>query len=237
MEEEPLPAQASFIWIGQLATALDDPGAIRLAVDAGDLHPSRREVDHEQDGEARQPTGGPDFDGKEVCGREDASMPAEELLPGRPPLALRSGLDPVLFQNAGDGASADMVIEVGERTLDPGIAPRAVLRRHPDDALANHRGDRWPSRTAALVAVVLPSDQRPMPREQGVRRHDGPHLLQHASTECVGFRGQADSLIVGEPEPPRSELLTENAILLLQIVDDVALLLVDPAGQRDQKEP
>ena len=34
-----------------------------------------------------------------------------------------------------------------------------------------------------------------------------------------------------------SQLLAENAILLLQIVDDVALLLVDPAGQRDQKEP
>ena len=30
---------------------------------------------------------------------------------------------------------------------------------------------------------------------------------QHASTEWVGFRGQADSLIVGKPEPPRSELL------------------------------
>ena len=60
---------------------------------------------------------------------------------------------------------------------------------------------------------------------------------QHASTEYVGFRGQADPLVVGEPEPPRSELLAQNAILLLQIVDDVALLLVDPAGQRDQKEP
>jgi hypothetical protein len=46
----------------------------------------------------------------------------------------------------------------------------------------------------------------------------------------VGFRGQANPLIVGEPESPRSELLAEHAILLLQIVDDVALLLVDPAG-------
>ena len=87
------------------------------------------------------------------------------------------------------------------------------------------------------MAVVLPSDQRPVPREQGVRGHDGPELLQHASTECVGFGGQTEPLVVGEPEPPRSELLAEHAILLLQIVDDVALLLVDPAGQRDQKEP
>src|SRR4029453_7780839 len=118
MEEEALPREASVIGIGERATALDHPGAVRLADDAGNLHPSRRKVDHEQDGEARQPTGGPDFDRKEIRGREDASMPAEELLPGRPPLALRNGLDPVLFQNVGDGASADMVIEIGERTLD-----------------------------------------------------------------------------------------------------------------------
>ena len=164
-------------------------------------------------------------------------MRAEELLPGRSSLALRSGLDPVLFQNVGDSASADVVIQVGERTLNPCIAPRAVLRRHANDPLANLRGDRWPPRAAAEVAVVLPSDQRPMPREQGVRRHDGPHFLQRASTERVGFRGKADTLIVGEPEPPRSELLAQDAILLLQVVDDVALLLVDPAGQCDQKEP
>ena len=121
MEEEALPPQASLIGIRQLASALDHPSAVRLAEDAGNLHPSRRKVDHEQDGEARQPTGGPDFDRKEIRGRQDAAMRAEELLPGRSPLALRSGLDPMLFQNAGDSASAHMVIEVGERTLDPGI--------------------------------------------------------------------------------------------------------------------
>ena len=81
MEEEPLPAEAACIWIGELATALDHPGAVRLADDAGDLHPSRRQVDHEEDREARQPTSGPDFDREEICGREHAVMPAEELLP------------------------------------------------------------------------------------------------------------------------------------------------------------
>jgi hypothetical protein len=79
MQEEAFPPQASLIWIGELATALDHPGAIRLAEDAGDLYPSRREVDHEQDGEAGQPSTGPDFDREEIRGGEDASMGAEEL--------------------------------------------------------------------------------------------------------------------------------------------------------------
>jgi hypothetical protein len=117
MKEEALPAQAT-LGGGQLATALDHPGAVRLSVDAGDLHPPRRQVDHDEDGEARQATGGPHFHRKAVSGRDDALVPAEQLLPRRSPLALRRGLDSVLFQNVGDCASADMVIEVGERTLD-----------------------------------------------------------------------------------------------------------------------
>src|SRR5690348_7060249 len=124
MEEEPLPAEAAGIWIGELATALDHPGAVRLADDAGDLHPSRRQVDHEQDREARQPTSGPDFDREEIRGGEHAVMPAEELLPGRPPLSLWRRLDPVPFQNAGDGASAHMVIEVARHALV--VRPRRV---------------------------------------------------------------------------------------------------------------
>jgi hypothetical protein len=142
-----------------------------------------------------------------------------------------------LPRNVGNGASADVVIQIGERALNPGIAPRAVLGRHPDDPLANLRGGARPSRAAAQVAFALAGDQRPMPREQGVRCHDGPDLRQRPSTECFGFRGQAPSLIVAEPEPPRSELLAQHVVLLLQIVDDVALLLVDPAGHRDKKKP
>jgi hypothetical protein len=74
MQEEAFPSQASVNRIGNLATAPNHPGTVRLREDAGDLHSSRREVDHEQDGEARQPSSGPDFDREEVRGREHASM-------------------------------------------------------------------------------------------------------------------------------------------------------------------
>ncbi len=33
-----------------------------------------------------------------------------------------------------------------------------------------------------------------------------------------------------------SELLAQHAVFLLQVVDHVALLLIDPAHQRDKKE-
>ena len=50
------------------------------------------------------------------------------------------------------------------------------------------------------------------------------------------YRSQADTLVVGQEEPSRSELLTENVTLLLEMVHDLELLLVNPAGQRDQDE-
>ena len=101
---------------------------------------------------------GPDFHREEVRGRQHASVSTEEFLPGRPSLALRRRLDPVLLQNAGDGATADVVMQVGKRPLDPGVAPRAVLRRHPDNPLANpaatggRPGPRrfWPSYFRAI---------------------------------------------------------------------------------------
>jgi hypothetical protein len=54
VKEETFPSQASINRIRELATALDHPGTVRLGEDTGNLHPSRRQVDHEQDREARQ---------------------------------------------------------------------------------------------------------------------------------------------------------------------------------------
>ena len=43
-------------------------------------------------------------------------------------------------------------------------------------------------------------------------------------------------LRVGEAQPSGTDLFPEYAILFLQIVDDVALLLVYPTGERDENE-
>src|SRR5438477_4092809 len=57
-----------------------------------------------------------------------------------------------------------------------------------------------------------------------------------APAQLLGLGRQADPLIVGESHPPAAELLPEHSVLLTQTVDRVALLLMDPAGQRDQEE-
>ena len=76
-----------------------------------------------------------------------------------------------------------------------------------------------------------------MPCQERVRAHDGADFLEHAPPQMLRFGGQADALIVGEAQPTRAELLAEHAVLGLEIVDDLALLLVDPACERDNEEP
>ncbi len=75
-----------------------------------------------------------------------------------------------------------------------------------------------------------------MPAQESVRRHECFEIPESLSTEGLGFRGQASTLGVGEPETARTELLAEDAILFLEIVDDVTLLLVDPPSERDDEE-
>ena len=76
-----------------------------------------------------------------------------------------------------------------------------------------------------------------MPRQQGVRRHNRGDVPQDAAAEGLGFRCQSSPLRVGESQPSGPELFAEDAVLLLEIVDDVALLLVHPTGERDENEP
>ena len=95
---------------------------------------------------------------------------------------------------------------------------------------------RRPSRPALVMAVVFAGDQMSMPREQGVRADNGADFPEHPPRQELSFGGQANALIVGEAQPARAELRAEHAILGLEIVDHVALLLVDPARQGHNEE-
>ena len=44
-------------------------------------------------------------------------------------------------------------------------------------------------------------------------------------------------MVIGQPQAFVAELFAENAILFLQVVDDIALLLVHPAREADEHEP
>ena len=59
----------------------------------------------------------------------------------------------------------------------------------------------------------------------------------NAAAEGLGSCRQSSALRVGEPQASGAKLFPENAVLVLEIVDDIALLLVHPTGERDENEP
>ena len=164
-------------------------------------------------------------------------MCLQELSPRRLLQALGRGLQAMFAEDRGDRASGDVVIEVGQGALDPRVTPAAVVRGHTHDQRADLGDDGRSSRTTTCTSVVFLRDQRPVPRQQRVRRHHRRDISQDAASERLGFRRQSTALNVGEPQASGPDLLPEDTVLFLEIVDDIALLLVHPPGERDEHEP
>ena len=61
-------------------------------------------------------------------------------------------------------------------------------------------------------------------------------LSEGFASERLGLRGQATALRVRESETLGREAFPKDAVLFLEIVDDVALLLGDPSGHGDDEE-
>jgi hypothetical protein len=61
--------------------------------------------------------------------------------------------------------------------------------------------------------------------------------LSRRPSEWLGFGRQSSALKVGEPDTSGPELFPQHAVLFLKIIDDIALLLVHPTGERDENEP
>ena len=63
------------------------------------------------------------------------------------------------------------------------------------------------TRPADGAAIVLFGDQRPIPSNQGVRRHQSPNLKESASADHLGPGSEAPSLSIGEQQTLSTELL------------------------------
>ena len=74
-----------------------------------------------------------------------------------------------------------------------------------------------------------------MPSEQRVRPDDRRDLTQGLTAHPVGSRGQRPPVVIGESETPPTQLPPQDPILLDQVRQHLALLLVQPAGDREQQ--
>ena len=69
-----------------------------------------------------------------------------------------------------------------------------------------------------------------MPGQDRVRRYESRDFLKSTSADRFTLGREPTALRVRETEASATELLLEDAVLLLQIINDSLLVLVDPAS-------
>ena len=63
------------------------------------------------------------------------------------------------------------------------------------------------------------------------------HLSEKLSSHSFGLGGQAAALVIVEAQSLWAQLLAQNSVLFSQVLDQLQLLLVHPAGYGDQQKP
>ena len=117
--------------------------------------------------------------------------------------------------------AGQVVAEIGECTDNAVVTPATVLLGHADDqSLDIGAGSRSPGPTFR-AAVVLGRDELAVPGKQRFGSDDGCYLGQSTATKRLGANRESTTLIVGETKTMTAELLSEDAILFRQVVNDV----------------
>jgi hypothetical protein len=128
------------------------------------------------------------------------------------------------------------VADVLQPAPDTRVAPRRVLLRHPDDECDDVRLGARATEASLLRAVVLVGDEASVPAQDRIGCHDPGNVGQAPSAENVTFHGEPASLVVGAANALGAVRRTKDAILFQQIINDLLLLSIDPAGDEKREK-
>jgi len=112
--------------------------------------------------------------------------------------------------------------------LDPGVAPRRIFVRHPDNEALDLGEDH--ATTSACPRGPFPRHELAMPAQQRVGRRDRGDLAQSAPTDADGADGEPTPIGVRQPDSSRPELPTEQPVFDDQVGDDFAFAVLEPTG-------
>ena len=168
----------------------------------------------------------PHLSREEVRGGHRFPVRGQECAPRKRPLGDRT--DTVGAQDRRDGRSGDLMPEVLERALDPAVAPRGILPRHPDGELSNLAHDSRASRTPSHRGPFL-SNQRAVPSEDRVGCDARRHLAYDPAPQPLSLGRETAALPVGQPQPSPAQVLLEDAVLFPYVLDHLKLVPIYPA--------
>ena len=94
----------------------------------------------------------------------------------------------------------------------------------------------WSTSTSAGAAIVFLGDQSPVPTQDRIRGDDARDLRQDPPAEFVTAHSESTTLGVRQAKRPRAQVFSEDPILLPEIVDQIVVVTVHPASEREDEE-
>lgn len=99
-------------------------------------------------------------------------MISNELIPRRLPRPPWGRLNPVALEDALDRCLADVLTEVGQRSLDQFAAPSAIFGDHANRKTPDSANNAWATGATKGAAVVRYGNEFSVPMEARVGCHD-----------------------------------------------------------------
>ena len=109
--------------------------------------------------------------------------------------------------------------EVGERPLDPRVAPRWILSRYPHHQFGNLRHHTRPP-VPTTAPVILAGDQLPVPTQKGVGVTTVASPRRRLRPKSLAFTARRRRSKSCEPDAHGAQTTAEDAVLLPQVGDD-----------------
>lgn len=123
-----LVLQESVEGIGEISSELLHERIAKRRRTCGQMDTARSQFHDEQDIKGNQATLLPNFNGREINGRQNLPMRFDERVPRCLPFASWRRFDSVLLEYIADGRIQNTKAKVGQGALDSVAAPRRILR-------------------------------------------------------------------------------------------------------------
>ena len=89
--------------------------------------------------------------------------------------------------------------------------------------------------TWVAAELLANGDESAVPGHDGIGADDRGHLAEGGQANGLTLGSQSATLIVRQPEPPIPELILQDAVLFLEVGNDLLLVAIEPSGQRDEE--
>ena len=167
--------------------------------------------------------------GEEVRGNDDLLVRFDEVSPrdARLPSACRR--DAVPSKHATDSFVRHLMAEVGQGAGDAIVAPRCVLLGKAENQLLDLSFDPGPTGPSLLGPIVLLRHKPPVPRQDGLGRHDRGDIGQRPDAEALSELCEPSTLMVGQRDAT-AELRAQDLVLPCEILvsEEQFLIYVSP---------